>query len=444
MGGIDSLVQLQITKNTTAPTRQGFGTPLLVAYHTVSSARILTFTSLAAMVAAGFLTTDPAYQMAQAAFSQNPRPTKCLVGRRALPYNQVLDLYPQTTTEGDVYKFEAVDPAGVITEIEYVVPPAASLTTVVNGLQALLDPMTDVIASNVANTHVHLLVTSGMLMDLRKLPGVDVLQIDDATSDPGITTDLAAILAADAGTWYSLCLDSQSPAEIESTAAWVEAIRKLFLANSSQSEILDSGITDDVASNLMAAGYARTALLFSKNRLRNYSADAWVGAQLPKTPGGSTWMFKKLAGIVVDTFTDSEIAALEAKHCNYYMTVGGVSITQNGYTSAGASDFLDIVHGIDWLYARIQEAVFGVMANVEKIPFTNSGIASVVSAIKGVLAKGVKSTLLSPDVDPVVLAPDVKDVDVSDKINRHLPDVTFTATLAGAIHSVDISGVLSV
>lgn len=444
MAGIDSLVTLQITKNATAPTRQGFGTPLIVAYHTVSPDRLLTFTSLAAMVAAGFVPTDPAYRMASKIASQNPRPVKWLVGRRALAYTQTLDIYPQTTTEGDIYKFQAVDPAGVITLIEYVVPAAATMTIVVNALVALLNPMTDVVATNVANTHVHLVVSAGLLMDLKSIPGREVLKLEDNTSDPGIATDLGAIEAADPLTWYSVCLDSNSRAEVEATAAWTEARRKLFLANSSDSEVLDSGVTDDVASTLKLAGYARTALLFSKNELLAYSADAWVGAQLPKTPGASTWMFKKLAAVTVDSFTDSEIGALEAKNCNYYMTVGGVNITQNGYTSAGTSDFLDIVHGIDWLYARIQEAVFGVMANVEKIPYTDSGVASVVSAIKGVLSRGIKATLLAADPAPEVKAPLVADVDVSNKINRHLPDVTFTATLAGAIHSVEISGVLSV
>lgn len=444
MGNLDSIVQLQITKQTTAPTRLGFGIPMAVAYHTVKPDRVLTYTSLAGMIADGFTVNDPAYQMVAAAFSQNPRPTKVLVGRRALPPTQVLDLYPQDITEGDIYKFEVVSPGGVITSIEYVVPGAATTTSVVNALQALIDPVTDVVATNVGNTHVHMVTSPGLLCDLRKLPGTSMLKIDDNTADPGIATDLAAIYAADPLTWYAIEIDSQSPAEVEATAAWVQGFRKLFLANTTQSDVLDGGVSDDLASTLKAAGYTRTALLYSKNRLRSYSAAAWAGVQLPKTPGGSTWCFKNLVGIAVDAFTDSEVAALEAKNCNYYMGVGGVSITQSGYTSAGTSDFLDIVHGVDWLYARIQEAVFAVLANVEKIPFTDSGVASVVSTVKGVLTKGVKATLLAVDPAPIVLAPAVKDVDTSDKINRFLPDVTFTATLAGAIHKVAISGVLSV
>jgi hypothetical protein len=44
---------------------------------------------------------------------------------------------------------------------------------------------------------------------------------------------------------------------------------------------------------------------------------------------------------------------------------------------------------------------------------------------------------------PVVTVPDVVDVSVTDKEDRILRDVKFTGTLAGAIHKVIISGVVS-
>jgi hypothetical protein len=42
------------------------------------------------------------------------------------------------------------------------------------------------------------------------------------------------------------------------------------------------------------------------------------------------------------------------------------------------------------------------------------------------------------------MAPKVKDVSSADRANRVLPDVTFSATLAGAIHAVEILGTISV
>ena len=52
--------------------------------------------------------------------------------------------------------------------------------------------------------------------------------------------------------------------------------------------------------------------------------------------------------------------------------------------------------------------------------------------------------VLAADPVPIVQAPLVADIDPADKAARILPDITFQATLAGAIHKLVITGVLSV
>ena len=44
----------------------------------------------------------------------------------------------------------------------------------------------------------------------------------------------------------------------------------------------------------------------------------------------------------------------------------------------------------------------------------------------------------------IITAPDVSEVSSQNKIDRILPDVNFTATLAGAIHVVQVNGVIQV
>ena len=440
---LDDIIALQITKNTTAPTRLGFGIPLIMAAHSVAPDLVLQFKSLAAMVSAGFIASDPAYQAAQAAFSQNPKPAMVVVGKRSNVPTMKIVLTPKSAREGDVYKFSFVSPLGVITALSYVVPAASTLTSVATDLAALIPTTESVVATKPTATTVQITAPAGKLFDLKGLPSPKLLAVDDTTTDPGIAADLAAVYEEDPTTWWAVSLDSQSPAEVAATAAWVETVRKLQIATTSQSDILTSA-TDDLASTLKASSYARTALIFSKNRIRSYANMAWLGCQLPKTPGSSTWAYKTLAGIVSDTFTDGENGYLAAKNCNRYQVIGGVPVTQEGYCCDGTKDFLDVVQGVDWLYARIQEAIFGALANQEKIPYTDDGVASIVSLIKGVLSKGVKATLLAKDPAPFVNAPKVADIDASEKINRNLPDITFGATLAGAIHRVAISGVLSV
>ena len=51
--------------------------------------------------------------------------------------------------------------------------------------------------------------------------------------------------------------------------------------------------------------------------------------------------------------------------------------------------------------------------------------------------------ILAADPAFTVTAPAVADVSAGDKTARTLPDVDFDATLAGAIHKVEISGTVS-
>jgi hypothetical protein len=145
----------------------------------------------------------------------------------------------------------------------------------------------------------------------------------------------------------------------------------------------------------------------------------------------------------VDTsISSTQEGVVKGKHGNTYTEVAGFNITNPGKVASG--EFIDVVFGRDALQARIQEAVFAVLVSVRKVPYTDTGVDMVVAAVKGVLATFVTSGFLAADPAPVVVAPKVKDVAQSDRANRLLPDVDFSATLAGAIQAVEISGRISV
>ncbi len=442
---LQDLVNLTITAKTSAPTRLGFGIPLLLCYHAVSPDLLIPCSTPQAVVDAGFTTTSAAYKAAQVAFSQNPRPAQVIIGKRTRAFTRVVRLVPIDVTQGHVYTFTVVDIDGTETPIEYVIPGAATVASICAALVTLIDAITGVAATPVLVSAVAVAVAvtcaAGEIFDLKNLPSPRRLEIQDKTTDPGIASDLADIELEDGTSWYGVCLDSQSPAEIAAAAAWVEARRKVMICNTTDTEVLKSATTTDVGSVLKTAGYARTSLLFSRSQIQSYSALGWVGCQLPKDPGSSTWKFKKIKGCPSDTFTDSQITGMRAKNVNFYNVVGGLAITEEGYSAAG--EFIDITHGVDWLYARIQEAVFGLMASVEKIPYTNKGVDSITAVILGVLERGVKAGLLVAGT-AVVTAPKVEDVDVALRAIRKFPDIAFSATLAGAIHSVDIDGIVSV
>lgn len=93
--------------------------------------------------------------------------------------------------------------------------------------------------------------------------------------------------------------------------------------------------------------------------------------------------------------------------------------------------------------AEIQFRVYSIFVNSNKIPFTDPGIDAVKSAVLSALAAGINAGGLAKSPAPVVSAPSAAEVDAATKANRELPNVTFTCTLAGAIHTADVAGTVS-
>ena len=240
--------------------------------------------------------------------------------------------------------------------------------------------------------------------------------------------------------WYALILGPSAPStdSLLPLAAWTEARRKLLIVTSDELAV-PADVDDDVASQLRDAGYHRTALIYHHGG--TYADAAWAGVMLPKAPGSASWKFKTLAGIAPMPLTDAQRGRLDAKHCNHYTRVAGVSIMREGYASSGR--YLDITRGIDWLHARMQEELFSVFANAEKIPYTDGGIAIIENTIRGVLSMAVDAELIDePSI--AVNVPRATDVSPIDRASRVLPDVSFSARLAGAVHKVQINGTVTV
>jgi hypothetical protein len=169
---------------------------------------------------------------------------------------------------------------------------------------------------------------------------------------------------------------------------------------------------------------------------------ALEGAVLPLDPGSETWAYKPLAGITVGTFTSTQRANLEAKNVGFYDTTAGLTMTWEGKVASG--EYIDVVRFIDWLKARIGEAVFSALANAKKIPYTGKGIEVVANAVRGVLKQASKPPVEGITEDFEVLTPAIGDVSAADKATRTLNNVSFSATLTGAIHKVNLQGVVSV
>lgn len=258
--------------------------------------------------------------------------------------------------------------------------------------------------------------------------------------DGSETWDAAlAAMQLENGAWYGLICTTRLLADQQDIADWVEANKKLcILGTSDVNTITGTGdIGDYVHTNLLE----RTAVIYHPDVAGGtdpFPGAAWFGKLFPKAPGSATWAFKTLAGVPTYGLTETEYNTAAAKKVNTYLSIAGVGLTQGGWVGSG--EYIDIIHGIDWLTAQIQAYVFVPLIQNDKVPFTDAGVQMIVSQLKAALESGVRAGLLD---SYVVAYPAVADVSAIDKGNRLLPDVTFTAVLAGAIHKVEIAGVVT-
>lgn len=291
---------------------------------------------------------------------------------------------------------------------------------------------------------------AGTLFDLVDLPKPWDLKVADITADPGIEADIQAI-ADDNSEWYGLALDSSSEAEAEGVADWVEANKKLFANTTCDSACGDPNVTTDVMSDLAALGYMRTYTAYLGNQLNSYLALGLMANRFPLDPGVPTWQYVTVIGVKPDTLKSAFAHAIagvpdqgtHGKRGLIYVKAAGLSVVINTVTAG--EEWIDVIHGRDWLDARLAEAIFGAKKAAtdrgSKIPYTTDGINILVGVAKSVLILAQKKGFLADFTGPD--APAIGDISASDKHNRLLEPVKWGAKLAGAIHATQITGVLT-
>jgi hypothetical protein len=410
-----------------------------MAHHTVFPERARIYTSVDDMVTDGFTTTDPAVRCVQTILSQNPKVERVVVGREENTDKQIIRLTPVAVNLTDY----VVTING--TDFTYTSDATAAIAEITAGLKTVIDlgsePVTttdnstslDIEANTVADQFTLAVNSRALLLQKNNTP-------DNAPN--GIVEDLVAVRDVN-DEWYALHLTNPSQDVIEAAAAYIETLSRIMITSTADDEVYNSGVTTDVMSELSSSSYDKTATLYHPDAYNTYPGAGWAGVNLPEDPGSVTWKFtENISGVAVTSLTTTEIANIEAKNGNTYVEIGGIAITQQGIMASG--EFIDITRGIHFMEARLQENIYGRLANAKKVPFTDAGIGLIESEVWGVLRTSINQGILAADPEPTVTAPLASEVDAIDKTNRYLRTIEFEATLAGAIHKVRVVGTVTV
>ena len=436
---ISEVVSVTITAETSGVTRAGFGTALIAGYHTKYLDRVRTYSDLTDLVADGFETYNPVYLAASKLLSQNPSVATFKVGRCALAPTQKINLVPTDTTVGKVYSYSFVKAStGVASTATYTVIAADTVALIIDGLKIAIDALALGAATTDNTTSLDFTSsTAGLLFDFTDISTVPATTVSVTHVDPGIATDLAAINLADPD-WYGLITTDNSKATVVAAAAWVQANKKVYGYDTIDTAVIASSVATDVIGTLQTASYTRSIGGFGYNLL-SYMGAAMLGRDFPTDAGSATLAFKKLTGVSVPNLNTTARGFLDGKNGNYLSTMAGQNILRYGKVASG--EYFDVIRLIDALEARIQEDVLTVFINNDKLPYSDLSVDVIKGTILAAIANFQPDGILL-DPAPTVTAPLVATVSSVDKANRLLPDVKFTATIAGAIHKVTIAGKL--
>lgn len=436
---LDDVISVTITANSRTPSRQGFGNQLCLAYHAQNVDLYRVYEDEAEVLADGHTALSRAYKMVAAAFSQNPRPPKVLLGRLPTASTQTFALTVTSNTEGAVVSLEVLDTAGVWQPITYTVPAAQTLTQVATAVELLVEAITGVTSSSAVDV---ITVTPTVNTAPIGLRNPQNCTIKDNSTDSGYATALGNIFALTKD-FYFVTTDHNSEVIGDAVAAWAQTNKRLYVTQTNDS--IEASGTGVFGSGQKALSYTYSAGLFVHD-VTEYGACAMAAIGSVRDPGSFTWSLKPLLGITPAVLTSTQETNLKTAGWNFYVEVAndinGIWGDKGGGAAFGGR-FLDLTHGTDALTARLQEGILGVLANADKIDYTEAGIQPLVSKTKAVLRQFEGSRLLVTGSSSVTYTDPLDETLEDDREDRYYPALKFASVYAGAVHRARIIGTIA-
>lgn len=277
--------------------------------------------------------------------------------------------------------------------------------------------------------------------------------------DANYSEALDKIVAIDSG-FYGVVITSRLVVDQESAAAWVLANDRVAIFASSDANIIDTPAdTANIAYKLNAAANDRAGVYYHAQAATQYLDAAIMAVSLVQQAGTYTQSDKTCNGITVDDLTPTQQTNAHNLKCNTYEELGGVNVTMFGWVASG--EYFDTIHFQDYLAARLSEEIFSLKVNNLKISYDDPGITKIEGAMVPVfdslaaIEDGGNGALTPQSIDPttkqvnggyVIEMPNAADITSTDKATRILGGVNspaFTCWYSGAIHEVEVVGIIT-
>lgn len=254
--------------------------------------------------------------------------------------------------------------------------------------------------------------------------------------------------------WYYLLTDKDEDEYVTALAKFAEA------SEPSEAE-LGAGVEDhrkfymgQTSNKAFVCNTARAAVIYADADNLNEEPDAsYTGNVGPFYPTSVTWKFKRPQDgnasttklITLPLLTDGEREALLENHVNFLTEEYKRQYVKDGTCLNG--EFIDVVLGGDWIAKRMRDLLYDILLENANINYGDDGFGMVGTAVLQALAEATDLNIIARDPESktgvfTVVIPKYAESTEDQRRNRVMPDITWEAQLAGAVHQVKTKGVL--
>lgn len=218
-------------------------------------------------------------------------------------------------------------------------------------------------------------------------------------------TALAAVALFDnqfGGQWYHLVIPSSVDADALAIAPYLDGGNNphFLWYTSSSAAMLAAGDTTNIAYSLKqllsqhaAVQYSSTSAYAAWSMAARIASVNWNGSNT-----AISLMYKQEPGIVAETLTATQAAALDGYNANVYVNyASGTPIIEQGICPSG--QFIDTVVGIDGLRTQIMTNIFNILlGSATKVPQTDAGANTIQAGVENACSQYVINGYGAPGV----------------------------------------------
>lgn len=192
---------------------------------------------------------------------------------------------------------------------------------------------------------------------------------------------------------------------------------------------------------ISAKSYDRTFVMMH-DKLEQYPHLALIGGHGSKPVGSITYKFKKLIGVDPAPYDATTLQQIHDLNGFAYVTKNGIPQTSEGTMLSG--EYIDVIHGKDWIKVNMENAISNLFVNTDKISFDDVGIPQIESTAVNILElAGKQGIIAKDDAEQLMYTVNAKsraETPAQDRAERHYRGLTFDFELAGAIHEASMKG----